>query len=74
MGWLAQSRLWGPRAYLLKECLVWSWYFRTWVIFGSGCCWCTGGDDVVDMVACGGALYLAAATVVVVVVEGGGRW
>lgn len=55
----------------MKECLVWLWYFRTWVIFGSGCCWCSGGEGVVDMVACGGALYLAAA---VVVVKGGGRW
>lgn len=53
LGWFAQSRPWGPRAYLLKECFVCSWYFMTVDSFsgrvGIGV-WCCGGAAE-DMVA-----------------------
>ena len=44
MGWLAQSRPCGPRAYLLKLCLVWSWYLRTCIRF-SLCKSSLGSDE-----------------------------
>ena len=44
MGWLAQSRPCGPRAYLSKLCLVWLWYLRTCIRF-SLCKSSLGSDE-----------------------------